>query len=132
MTEDKSWILDELVRLPEIRTAVVTSGDGMLIAHDTGLHRDDAERWAAASAVLQSCARNGLEPVGYPAAEFRRTVVEHEQGYQLVQEAASGTYLVVATERDADLGVVAVRMQEVSQRLGKELASPARVPPGRP
>jgi len=126
MAEDKGWILDELVRLPGIHTAVVASGDGMLVAHDKGLHRDDAERWAAASAVLQSCARNGLEPVGYPAAGFRRTVVEHERGYQLVQEAADGTYLVVATGPDADLGVVAVRMQEVSQRLGKELASPAR------
>ncbi|OZM72267.1 dynein regulation protein LC7 [Amycolatopsis antarctica] len=126
MAEDKGWILDELVRMPAIRTAVVASGDGMLIAHEKGLPRDDAERWAAASAVLQSCARNGMEPVGYPAAGFRRTVVEHEQGYQLVQEAANGAYLVVATGPDADLGVVAVRMQEVTQRLGKELVSPAR------
>jgi predicted regulator of Ras-like GTPase activity (Roadblock/LC7/MglB family) len=127
---DKGWILDELVNSAGIRAAIVASGDGMLVAKDGGLGRDDAERWAASSAALQSCARNGMTPVGFPPAGFRRTVIEHELGYQLVQAAGEGAYLVVSTGQDADLGVVAVRMQEITQRLGRELGSPARVTGG--
>lgn len=128
---DRSWVLDDLVEHAGIRAAIAVSGDGMLLVSNRGLDRADAERWAAVSAPLQACARHGMEPLGYPTSGFEQVVVQHAQGYQLLQPFGEESYLVLVTDADADLGVVATEMQATAQRLGQEMGTPPRSAGGR-
>lgn len=128
---DRAWVLDGLVEHAGIRAAIAVSGDGMLLVKNRALDQDDAERWAAVSAPLQSCARHGMEPLGFPTNGFEQVLVQHKQGYQLLQPFGSESYLVLITDADADLGVVATEMQATAQRLGQEMGTAARSAAGR-
>ncbi|MBK0870260.1 MAG: roadblock/LC7 domain-containing protein [Saccharopolyspora sp.] len=127
---DRTWVLDDLVEHAGIRAAIAVSGDGMLLVKNAALDRADAERWAAVSAPLQSCARHGMEPLGYPTGGFEQVMVQHARGFQLLQPFGEESYLVLVTEADADLGVVATEMQATAQRLGQEMGTAARTAAG--
>ncbi|MCA1190056.1 roadblock/LC7 domain-containing protein [Saccharopolyspora sp. 6T] len=123
---DRSWVLDDLVEHSGIRAAIAVSGDGMLLVKNTGLDQADAERWAAVSSPLQACARHGMEPLGYPTGGFEQVLVQHAQGYQLLQPFGEESYLVLVTDADTDLGVVSTEMQMTAKRLGREMGTAAR------
>ncbi|WP_243794216.1 roadblock/LC7 domain-containing protein [Saccharopolyspora gloriosae] len=128
---DRSWVLDDLVEQSGIRAAIAVSGDGMLLVKNTGLDQADAERWAAVSSPLQACARHGMEPLGYPTTGFEQVLVQHSQGYQLLQPFGEESYLVLVTDADTDLGVVSTEMQVTAKRLGQEMGTAARTAAGR-
>ncbi|WP_106399754.1 roadblock/LC7 domain-containing protein [Actinocorallia populi] len=120
------WMLDDALRMPETRYAILLSADGLLIAHSEGIPRDDAERQAAGMSGLQSLARSTAEFCGDPDTVWHQTVNEFENGYVFLVAAGMNAYLAVSAGPAVDMEAVSYRLQELVQRLGKELMSPAR------
>ncbi|MEV8437874.1 roadblock/LC7 domain-containing protein [Actinosynnema sp. NPDC051121] len=126
------WMLDDALKMPEARHAVLLSADGLLMAHSAGIDRDDAERHAAAMSALQSLARATAEFCGQDSTQWQQTVSEFVGGYVFLAAAGPGAYLAVSATARVDMEAVSFRIQELVQRLGKELTSPPRQPPSPP
>jgi predicted regulator of Ras-like GTPase activity (Roadblock/LC7/MglB family) len=120
------WMLDDALRMPETRYAILLSADGLLMAHSERIGRDDAERQAAGMSGLQSLARGTAEFCGDPATPWRQTVSEFDDGYVFLVAAGPGAYVAVSAGQHVDMEAVSFRLQELVQRLGKELTSPPR------
>ncbi|MFF4531170.1 roadblock/LC7 domain-containing protein [Streptomyces sp. NPDC001407] len=122
-------MLDEVVKMPEARHAILLSADGMLRARSGGIDRDEAERQAAALSGLQSISRSTSEfctHQNHQDTPWRQTLVEFAHGYVFLIAAGPGAYLAVSTTADVDMEAVTYRMQKLVDRLGKELTSPPR------
>lgn len=120
------WMLDDALRIPETRYAILLSADGLLMAHSARIGRDEAERQAAGMAGLQSLARATAEFCGNPHTTWRQTVSEFDDGYVFLVAAGPGAYLAVSATQFVDMEAVSFRLQELVQRLGGELTSPPR------
>ncbi|MBC6457370.1 roadblock/LC7 domain-containing protein [Actinomadura sp. HBU206391] len=126
------WMLDDALRMPETRHAVLLSADGLLMAHSERISRDDAERHAAGMAGLQSLARSTAGFCGDPNTRWRQTVTEFDGGYVFLVAAGTGAYLAVSATENVHMEAVSFRLHELVQRLGKELTTPPRRDIGRP
>ncbi|WP_243718577.1 roadblock/LC7 domain-containing protein [Actinomadura sp. KC06] len=131
-TNRLGWMLDDALRMPETRYAILLSADGLLMAHSERIGRDDAERQAAGMSGLQSLARSTAEFCGDPGTTWRQTVNEFDDGYVFLVAAGPGAYLAVSATQHVDMEAVSFRLQELVQRLGKEMTSPPRPGAGRP
>ncbi len=128
LNNDLGWMLDEVVKMPEARHAILLSSDGMLRARSQGIERDEAERQAAALSGLQSISRSTSEFCNQTQQEnpWRQTLVEFAHGYVFLIAAGPGAYLAVSATEHVDMEAVTYRMQKLVDRLGKELTSPPR------
>ncbi|MGV9454872.1 roadblock/LC7 domain-containing protein [Streptomyces sp. NPDC003635] len=126
------WMLDEVLKVPRARHAILLSADGMLRAHSKDIDRDDAERLAAGLSGVQSISRSTAEFCGTPHTPWRQTLIEFAHGYVFLVAAGEGAYLAVSTGEDVDMEAVTYRMHKLVDRLGKELTSPARQDTGSP
>lgn len=120
------WMLDDALMMPETRYAILLSADGLLMAHSERIGRDDAERQAAGMSGLQSLARGTAEFCGDAGTTWRQTVSEFDGGYVFLVAAGPGAYLAVSTTELVDMEAVSFRLQELVQRLGREMTSPPR------
>ncbi|MGW1064993.1 roadblock/LC7 domain-containing protein [Streptomyces aureus] len=132
MTNELGWMLDEVLKVPQARHAILLSADGMLRAHSADIARDDAERLAAGLSGVQAISRSTAEFCGSPDTPWRQTLIEFAHGYVFLVAAGEGTHLAVSTTEDVDMEAVAYRMHKMVDRLGKELTSPARQDTGSP
>ncbi|GAB2908240.1 MULTISPECIES: roadblock/LC7 domain-containing protein [Streptomyces] len=123
---DLGWMLDDVLKVPEARHAILLSADGMLRAHSAGIDRDDAERLAAGLSGLQSISRSTAEFCGPSTSPWRQTLIEFGHGYVFLVAAGEGAYLAVSTGVEVDMEAVTYRMHKLVDRLGKELSTPAR------
>ncbi len=100
------WLLDDLVlRVAEVRHAVVLSNDGLAVGPPTGLRREDAEHLAAVASGFHSLAKGAGRHFG--AGGVRQTMVEMDDGFLFVAAAGDGSCLAVLTAVTADIGLVA-------------------------
>lgn len=120
------WMLDEVLKVPEARHAILLSADGMLRAHSADIGRDDAERLAAGLSGVQSISRSTAEFCGSPHTPWRQTLIEFAHGYVFLVAAGDGAYLAVSTTERVDMEAVSYRMHKLVDRLGQVLTSPAR------
>lgn len=126
------WMLDEVLKVPEARHAILLSADGMLRSHSADIGRDDAERLAAGLSGLQSISRSTAEFCGTQDTPWRQTLIEFAHGYVFLVAAGEGAYLAVSTSEMVDMEAVTYRMHKLVDRLGRELTSPARQDTGAP
>ncbi len=119
-------MLDDAMKMPETRYAILLSADGLLMAHSQRISRDDADRNAAAMSGLQALARSTAEFCGETADSWQQTVSEFAGGYVFLVAAGPGAYLAVSATDKVDMEGVSSRLQELVQRLGKELTVPPR------
>lgn len=126
MNNELGWMLDEVVKMPEARHAILLSADGMLRAYSEGIARDEAERQAAALSGLQSISRSTAEFCEREETPWQQTLVEFAGGYVFLIAAGPGAYLAVSATESVDMEAVSYRMQKLVDRLGKELTSPPR------
>ncbi|MFI5528716.1 roadblock/LC7 domain-containing protein [Kitasatospora sp. NPDC051853] len=124
---DLGWLLADIVNVPEVQHAIVVSNDGLEIGRSERIHRDDAERLAAACSGLQSLARGVAQGFGGPQSATRQIIVEYGGGYLFVVAAGAGAHLAVVTGDAVDAGLVAYQMQVLVERIGAHLTSPPRV-----
>ncbi|WP_407701038.1 roadblock/LC7 domain-containing protein [Wenjunlia vitaminophila] len=126
MTNELGWMLDEVLKVPHARHAILLSADGMLRAHSAGIARDEADRQAAALSGLQSISRSTAEFCAPQETPWHQTLVEFAGGYVFLIAAGEGAYLAVSASPDVDMEAVTYRMHKMVDRLGKELTSPPR------
>ncbi|MEU7435967.1 roadblock/LC7 domain-containing protein [Streptomyces sioyaensis] len=133
-TNALGWMLDEVLKVPKARHAILLSADGMLRAHSQGIERDEAERQAAALSGLQSISRSTAEFCARETSPWQQTLVEFVDGYVFLVAAGAGAYLAVSAGQEVDMEAVTFSMHKLVDRLGKELTSPPRLnrAPGTP
>ncbi|MFV2102754.1 roadblock/LC7 domain-containing protein [Micromonospora sp. LOL_024] len=126
---DLDWLLDDLLeRVPAAQQAVVLSADGLLLGASAGMDRADAEHLCALACGLSSLARGASRQL--TGGPVRQTVVEMESAYLFVTAAGQGACLAVASDADADIGLVAYEMAMLVIRVGENLGVPARTSVG--
>jgi len=119
------WLLDDLVlRVREVRHAVVLSNDGLAVGASTDLRREDAEHLAAVASGFHSLAKGAGRHFG--AGGVRQTMVEMDDAFLFVAAAGDGSCLAVLTAVTADIGLVAYEMARLVKRVGEHLHTPAR------
>ncbi|WP_339127882.1 roadblock/LC7 domain-containing protein [Streptomyces sp. f51] len=119
------WLLDDMVvRVTEVRHAVVLSNDGLAVGASTGLRREDAEHLAAVASGFHSLAKGAGRHFG--AGGVRQTMVEMDDGFLFVAAAGDGSCLAVLTAVTADIGLVAYEMARLVKRVGEHLHAPPR------
>ncbi|GCD95551.1 roadblock/LC7 domain-containing protein [Embleya hyalina] len=126
MSNDLAWILNDALKVPEARHAILLSADGILRAHSDGISRDEADRQAAALSGLQSISRSTAEFIGDSESPWRQTLVEFGNGFIFLVAAGPGAYLAVSATQNVDMEIITFRMQQLVRQLGKELTSPPR------
>ncbi|MBJ3812736.1 roadblock/LC7 domain-containing protein [Streptomyces flavofungini] len=126
------WLLDDLVlRVGDVRHAVVLSNDGLAVGASTALTREDAEHLAAVASGFHSLAKGAGRHFG--AGGVRQTMVEMDDAFLFVAAAGDGSCLAVLSTVTADIGLVAYEMARMVKRVGEHLDTPARFsgrPPG--
>ncbi|GAA3116715.1 roadblock/LC7 domain-containing protein [Streptomyces rectiviolaceus] len=119
------WLLDDLVlRVGEVRHAVVLSNDGLAVGASTALSREDAEHLAAVASGFHSLAKGAGRHFG--AGGVRQTMVEMDDAFLFVAAAGDGSCLAVLSSVTADIGLVAYEMARLVKRVGEHLFTPPR------
>jgi predicted regulator of Ras-like GTPase activity (Roadblock/LC7/MglB family) len=119
------WLLDDLVlRVQEVRHAVVLSNDGLAVGASGDLGRADAEHLAAVASGFHSLAKGTGRHFG--AGGVRQTMVEMDEGFLFVAAAGEGSCLAVLTAVTADIGLVAYEMARLVKRVGEHFRTPTR------
>ncbi|MEW2395266.1 roadblock/LC7 domain-containing protein [Streptomyces sp. NPDC046862] len=119
------WLLDDMVlRVGDIRHAVVLSNDGLAVGASTGLEREDAEHLAAVASGFHSLAKGAGRHFG--VGGVRQTLVEMDDGFLFVAAAGDGSCLAVLTAVTADIGLVGYEMARLVKRVGEHLHTPLR------
>ncbi|MFI0773295.1 roadblock/LC7 domain-containing protein [Streptomyces sp. NPDC021212] len=124
-SSELDWLLEELVaHVPEIRQAVVLSGDGLPVGASEAVSRDDGERFAAIASGFHSLAKGAGRH--FRAGGVVQTLVELEDGFLFVVAAGEGSCLAVFSDAAADVGLVAYEMARLVKRVGPHLGTPVR------
>lgn len=122
---DLSWALRELTEsLPEIHFVLVASADGRSITSH-GADADDADRFAAVVAGLQSLANPVTEKLK-SGGKLRLAMIEVDGGNLFVVRAGAETYLGVLTREGIDQGLLGHQMRDTARRMGDLLGTTAR------
>ncbi|MEU2110126.1 roadblock/LC7 domain-containing protein [Streptomyces sp. NPDC019507] len=120
------WLLDDLVlRVGEVRHAVVLSNDGLAVGASGGLTREDAEHLAAVSSGFHSLAKGAGRH--FRTGVVRQTMVEMDDGFLFVAAAGDGSCLAVLSAVTADVGLIAYEMARLVKRVGEHLGTPPRM-----
>ncbi|WP_225845351.1 roadblock/LC7 domain-containing protein [Streptomyces sp. HPF1205] len=119
------WLLDDLVgRIPEIRCAIVLSGDGLLIGKSKDLRRDDAEHLSAVGSGMHSLARGAARH--FQGGEVQQTVIQMEKAYLFVTAAGRGARLAAIASEGVDVGMMAFEMATIVKQVGQYLSAAPR------
>lgn len=127
MEHDTSWMLDEVLRVPHVRHAILVTSDGLMHSSRGDLHRDQADSLAAAVSGLVSLAKNCERTVRQDAGQWWQGLDEYPWGYLMRVAAAQNTVLAVVAGREVDMESLSVRVQQVVRRLGQAMSTPARL-----
>ncbi|MGP9016983.1 roadblock/LC7 domain-containing protein [Streptomyces sp. BR1] len=119
------WLLDDLVvRVGEVRHAVVLSNDGLAVGASSHLSREDAEHLAAVASGFHSLAKGAGRH--FRTGGVRQTMVEMDEGFLFVAAAGDGSCLAVLTALTSDIGLIAYEMARLVKRVGEHLHTPPR------
>ncbi|GGV82522.1 MULTISPECIES: roadblock/LC7 domain-containing protein [Streptomyces] len=127
------WLLDGLVdRIPEIRCAIVLSGDGLLIGKSKDLLRDDAEHLSAVASGVHALARGAARH--FHSGRVQQTVIQMDKAFLFVTAAGQGARLAAFASEEVDVGMMAYEMGTLVKQVGQYLTAAPRVqsPSGAP
>ncbi len=114
--EQLQQILRELKQaLPELRSVVVASVDGLPIVHDSS----DAPRVAAMAATALGLGRRISQTTELGSLE--ETIVRGNHGYFVVYAAGEKGVLAVSAPAGANLGLIHLEAREFASRLARTL-----------
>ncbi|MBO0818355.1 MAG: roadblock/LC7 domain-containing protein, partial [Actinobacteria bacterium] len=124
---DATWLLADLAqRVPQIRSVVLLSADGLKVAAH-GLGTDEADRLAAGASSLWAVARSTGEVSG-SGDKVRQVVVELAEAVLYVCWAGSGSVLAVLAGREADASLIGFEIGQLIKSVQPVLATPTRQP----
>ncbi|MGW8381061.1 roadblock/LC7 domain-containing protein [Streptomyces sp. ODS28] len=120
---DLSWALRELAEsIPEIHFALVASSDGQAITA-YGADPDDADRFAAVVAGLQSLAQPVAKQFPKKGGQLRIAGIEVDGGHLFVVRAGNETYLGALANSGIDQGLLGHQMRDCARRMGDILGT---------
>jgi predicted regulator of Ras-like GTPase activity (Roadblock/LC7/MglB family) len=121
---DLAWMLDDLVQVPHVVSAVVLSTDGLIVQRSTSLLQDAAEILAAgASSMYSVAAGTGRR---FNSGPVQQVVIEYLDQTLFVAAAGQNARLAVLCEQAVDMGTVAYEMGRLVTRIGEYLGTKAR------
>ncbi|MBL1078520.1 roadblock/LC7 domain-containing protein [Nocardia sp. 2] len=121
------WLLDEMLgRLPDVRSAVVLSADGLLLGRSAGLTRADAERFCAMASTMHSLARTAGRH--FEVGGVCQTMIELDQAVLFITAAGPNACVALLAGEAADLGMVAYEVNQTVQKVGTHLSVSLRSP----
>ncbi|MEU1087456.1 roadblock/LC7 domain-containing protein [Streptomyces sp. NPDC005576] len=129
---DLGWMLRPLTEIPGVRHAVVVSEDGLRLGHASadnlsgpvsGLSVAEAESLSAACAAMTMTGRSTTTLLFGSGVGLRQLMLESDHGFVLFTHAGVGAHLGVATDLEADVGLVAQQMQLLVAKIGAHLSS---------
>lgn len=120
-----NWLVSNFVDgVPGVRSSVVVSSDGLLVATSDGLDRVDADRLSAVAAGLQSIARGASRSIAGGA--LQEIIVEYDDAILFVMSISDTSALAVTAARPCDVGLVGYEMAVLVERCAAAL-TPALV-----
>ena len=121
---DLAWMLDDLVEVPHVVSAVVLSTDGLIVQRSTSMLQDAAEILAAgASSMYSVAAGTGRR---FNSGPVQQVVIEYLDQTLFVAAAGQNARLAVLCEQAVDMGTVAYEMGRLVTRIGEYLGTKAR------
>lgn len=122
---DLTWILDDLVEVPDVVYAVVLSTDGLIVQKSTSLPQDAGELLAAGASSLHSIAAGMGRR--FDSGPVQQVIIEYEGRTLFVAAAGQNARLAVLCEESVDMGTVAYEMSRLVTRIGDYLGSEVRL-----
>jgi len=121
-----SWLITGLVeRVPQARSALLLSADGLVRARTADLSKDDADHMAAIASGLWSLAGGaGRKFAGSGAV--RQVGVEMDGALLFVAAAGFGTCISVLTSDTADPGLIGFEMAQLVRSMRPHLETAPR------
>ncbi|WP_456410320.1 roadblock/LC7 domain-containing protein [Oceanithermus sp.] len=114
--EQLQGILKEIKQaLPELRSVVVASADGLPIVHDSA----DAPRVAAMAATALGLGKRISQTTDL--GPLQETIVRGNDGYFVVYAAGDKGVLALAAPADANLGLIHLEARDFAARLAQLL-----------
>ncbi|WP_406129745.1 roadblock/LC7 domain-containing protein [Streptomyces sp. NBC_00989] len=123
---DLSWVLDELVKAPEARHAVLLSADGLAMAASKDVGDVLADTIAASTSGLQALSRNCAQFVSDQDTPWQQTMVQYRDGFLFVITAGNGSFLVASAGMHVEVANFSYLMADTVKRLGDAMAVEAR------
>jgi predicted regulator of Ras-like GTPase activity (Roadblock/LC7/MglB family) len=121
---DPGWLLGDLAgRVPGVRSAVLLSVDGLVIAGH-GLEADAADELAAIASGLFSIARAAARLSGTDGV--RQVVIELDGLMLFTSAAGAAAVLAVLADRETDAGVLGYEMGQLVRSVAPFLAAQPR------
>ena len=117
---DLDWVTSNFsTRIPGVRSVVVLSTDGLVLATSEGIGRDDADTMAAVTSGLTSLTQGAARTLG--TGGVNQVIVEMDGGYLFVTTISDGSALAVTCGPDCDIGLIGYEMSLLVARLGPAL-----------
>jgi predicted regulator of Ras-like GTPase activity (Roadblock/LC7/MglB family) len=124
MSGELDFLLDNfLKRVPHVTHIIAVSGDGLLVAADTGLTREAADRLAAACSGLLSLLRVTGQELG--VGVLSHNLAEYDGGFVMAMSTETACLLMLA-DRESDLGQVSFELTDLVNRVGDALTPHTR------
>ena len=121
---DLTWILDDLVEVPDVVYALVLSTDGLIVQKSTSLPQDAGELLAAGASSLHSVAAGMGRR--FDSGPVQQVIIEYQGRTLFVAAAGENARLAVLCEQSVDMGTVAYEMSRLVTRIGEYLGSERR------
>ena len=121
------WVLDEhILSVPHTLHALLLSADGLAVTLSGDLDRAVADRMAATVSGMQSLSQAATEFADGEDDVWELTMMKYRGSFIFVCAVDPVTYLAVSAAKDVDVETVGFAMEKMTDRLGHELAIPAR------
>lgn len=125
-THRLSWLITGLVeRVPQARSALLLSADGLVRARTADLTKDDADHLAAIASGLWSLASGAGRKFAESGA-VRQVGIEMDGALLFVAAAGFGTCISVLTSDTADPGLIGFEMGQLVRSMRPHLETAPR------
>jgi predicted regulator of Ras-like GTPase activity (Roadblock/LC7/MglB family) len=125
-TQQLSWLITGLVeRIPQARSALLLSADGLVRARTPGLDKDDADHLAAIASGLWSLSSGAGRKFAKSGA-VRQVGVEMDGAMLFVGAAGFGTCIAVLAADAADPGLIGFEMAQLVRSVRPHLETAPR------
>ncbi|WP_165944796.1 roadblock/LC7 domain-containing protein [Saccharopolyspora terrae] len=123
-SDNLSWLLEDFRRqAPDVRGLLLFSTDGLPTSF-SGMPEDEADALAALGASINSMVASASAHTG--SGGVRSTLIESDEAFLMLSQAAERTGLLVVVPASADLELAATVVEQLVSRVSSHLATPAR------
>ena len=123
--QELDWLTSNFAtRIPGVRSVVVLSTDGLVLAASAGIARDDADTLAAVTSGLTSLTVGAARCLD--TGSVNQVIVEMDGGFLFVTTVSDGSALAVTCGPDCDIGLIGYEMSLLVSRIGPVLTPTLR------